>query len=130
MLIQGHIFGFNWKAAINNFSFIHLSNYWKYLSIISAPFIKLFQENKFVKSTNLLLFNIKSINPIRKYPHIIESMLVFYDIFRMFQNPKQSKYVTLLQFTYKAIQWVPIDTYFTRFIIYAPSFIIGTLFLQ
>ena len=30
-------------------------------------------ENKLVQSVNFLSANIKSINPIQKYPHIIES---------------------------------------------------------
>ena len=35
-------------------------------------FSKLFGENKFVKLDNFLPANIKSINPMQKYPHIIE----------------------------------------------------------
>ena len=35
----------------------------------------------------------------------------------------------LLPFTYKAIQSVPIDLKLSRFITYAPSFILGKLFL-
>ena len=45
-------------------------------------------------------------------------------------TPKLSKYVTFLEFTHKAIQWVPIDSYSSRFIIYAPSFIFDKLFLE
>ena len=32
-----------------------------------------FGENKCLYSNKLLLFNIKSINPVQKYPHNIES---------------------------------------------------------
>ena len=36
----------------------------------------------------------------------------------------------LFTFTYKAIQWVPIDLKSSRFITDAPSFILGKLFLD
>ena len=35
-----------------------------------------------------------------------------------------------LSLAYKAIQWVPIDSYSSRFIAYAPSFILDKLFLE
>ena len=41
--------------------------------------------------------------------------------FRMYSTPKVSKYVTLLPFTYKAIERVPTDLYSSRFITYVPS---------
>ena len=44
-------------------------------------------------------------------------------------TPKLSKYVIFSAFTYKAIQWVPIDLYSSRFITYARFFIFGILFL-
>ena len=50
--------------------------------------------------------------------------------FRMYSTPKVSKYVTLLPFTYKAIERVPTDLYSSRFITYVPSFILGKLFLE
>ena len=43
-------------------------------------------------------------------------------------TPRLSKHVTFLTSTYKAIQWVPIDSDSTRFIIYGPSFIFGKVF--
>ena len=43
--------------------------------------------------------------------------------FGIFSTPKESKYVTLLLFTCKATQWVPISEYSSRFIIHAASFI-------
>ena len=48
-------------------------SYLKCSSINLSFFLKLCGENKSGKSTNLLLFNTKSINPIKKYPHIINS---------------------------------------------------------
>ena len=41
----------------------------------------------------------------------------------MSSTQKLSKYVTLPQFTYRAIQWVPIGLYYSRFMTHAPSFI-------
>ena len=40
---------------------------------MSSFFLKLFGEKILVKSVKLLPLSIKSINPIQKYPHIIES---------------------------------------------------------
>ena len=37
---------------------------------------------------------------------------------------KLSKYVTLSSLTYNASQWVPVNLYSSRFITYAPSFIL------
>ena len=50
--------------------------------------------------------------------------------FGMCSTPKLSKYLMLLPFTYKAIQSGPIDSYSSRFITYAPSLILGKLFLE
>ena len=36
-------------------------------------------------------------------------------------TPKHSKYIILLALAYKAIQWVPIDSYSSGFITYAYS---------
>ena len=47
--------------------------------------------------------------------------------FGICSTPKLSKYATLLTLTCKAIQWVPTDSY-SRFIIYALSFILDKLF--
>ena len=54
----------------------------------------------------------------------------FLILFGIFSTPKLSKYVTFLAFTYKAIQWVPIDSYLSRCITYVPSFILDKLFLE
>ena len=45
----------------------------KYFKIISSVFSKLFGEKRFVNSVKVFPLNIKSINPIKKYPHITES---------------------------------------------------------
>ena len=45
----------------------------KYFKIISSFFFKSDGESKFVKSVNFLPDNIKSTNPMEKYPHITES---------------------------------------------------------
>ena len=47
--------------------------YRKYFNIILSFFLCSLGENKFAYSNKLLSFNMKSINPIQKYPHIIES---------------------------------------------------------
>ena len=79
----------------------------------------------------------KSINPIQKYLHIIESytciLQIFVAIFSfpinfltsfgIYSTPKLLEYVTFLPLTYKAIQRAPIDSYSSRFIIYVPSFV-------
>ena len=81
--------------------------------------MKLFGEKRLVNSVKLLPLSIKSINPIQKYPHITESydyilkifaimflllLVKFLISFGMFSTPKLSKYVTVLVFTYNAIQ--------------------------
>ena len=93
-------------------------------------------------SRKLLPFNIKPINPIQKYLHIIKSnakifvmiflfLMNFLISFGIYSNPKLSKEVTLLLLlTYKDIQWVPIVLNSSRFMTYAPSFISDKLFLQ
>ena len=50
--------------------------------------------------------------------------------FEMCSTSKLSKYIILLQFTYKVIQWVPIDLKPSRFITYVPSLILGKFFLE
>ena len=49
--------------------------------------------------------------------------------FGICSTPKLSKYI-LLSFTYKAIQRAPADLNSSRFITYAPSFILGKLLLE
>ena len=45
----------------------------KYFKIISSFLSKLFGEKRLVKSIKVLRLSMKSINPIQKYLHIIES---------------------------------------------------------
>ena len=84
----------------------------------SSFFLKSLGEKRFVYPVKLLPLNIKSINAIQKYPHIIESyaciLRIFVLIFLFLINvsislgicstPKLSKYVTTLFFTCKTIQ--------------------------
>ena len=57
-----------------HFHYFNLSKFYSNYFDIILPFsIYLEGENKFVYSNKLLPFNIKSTNPIQKYPHIIES---------------------------------------------------------
>ena len=53
--------------------YTHYVLFIKYFKIISSFFFKSEGENKFVKSVNFLPDNIKSTNPMEKYPHITES---------------------------------------------------------
>ena len=53
----------------------------KYFRIILSLFFKLFGEKRFVKSVKVFPASIKSINPIQKYPHIIESYACILKIF-------------------------------------------------
>ena len=45
----------------------------KHDQIILSFFLKSKGENRFVKSVNFLPANIQSMNPMQKYPHVIES---------------------------------------------------------
>ena len=53
----------------------------KYFKVISSFFLKLFCEKRFVNSVKVFPASIKSINPIQKYPHIIESYACILKIF-------------------------------------------------
>ena len=77
--------------------------------MISSFFLKLLGEKRLKKSVKLLPLNIKSINPIQKYPHIIESyacilkifaimfllLINFLISFEICSTPKLSKYITV-----------------------------------
>ena len=91
--------------------------------VLFVIFLYSLGENKFVYSNKLL--PLKSINPIQKCPHIIESYAFILQMFAViFLFPKNfpisfgirstqklSKYITFLAFAYKAIQWVvPTDS--------------------
>ena len=132
--------------TFNKIHFSHFSHfriYWKHFSIILSFLSLLLDEHKLVSSNSLLPFTIKSKNPLQRYSFCIEMyaciLKIFVWIFLLPMNlisfgicstPKLSRYVTLSLCTYKAIQWAPTDLYSSRFIIYAPSFILGTLFLE
>ena len=96
--------------------------------------LKLFGEKRFVYSVKVFPLSIKSINPIQKHPHIIESYACIMKIFVLmflfckaeeegwlmnalisfgiYSTPELSKQVILLLlFTHKATQWVPISEY-------------------
>ena len=53
----------------------------KYFKNVLSFFLKLFGEKRFVFSVKVFLEIIKSINPIQKYPHIIESYACILKIF-------------------------------------------------
>ena len=59
---------------------------------------------------------------------IFYSLWIF--LFLICSTPKQSKYVTFLVYEYNAIQWVPIESYSSRYILYALSLILDKLFLE
>ena len=48
---------------------------------MSSYFLKLFGEKRFVNLVKVFPASIKSINPIQKYPHIIESYACILKIF-------------------------------------------------
>ena len=52
----------------NGIAFIHLLN----IPELCRDFLKSLGENMFVKSVSFLPATIKSINPMPKYPHVIE----------------------------------------------------------
>ena len=131
---------FLYLPQIIQFSYLNLFRInWEYVSIILSFFSYSLEENN-----KLLPFNTRLKNPVQKYRHIIELYACILKIFsvkfwlfmnclifpRIYLTPKLSKYVTLPSFTYKVVQWVPIDLYSSRFIMYAPSFILDKLFLE
>ena len=58
----------NQSICFLSFSYLIIGN----IQILFHQFFKLIGENELSKSVRLSLFNMKSINPIQKYPHIIE----------------------------------------------------------
>ena len=107
--------------------------------------LKLIWENRLVKSVKFLLPSIKSMNPMQKYPHILEllactrKMLAIMFLFLTNSliysgtslTPKLTKQTISLLLQNKVIQCVPTSAYSSRFITYAPSFIIlGRLSLE
>ena len=131
------VFKFSIFTTTNTIQYLNRFRvYWKCFSIILSLFSYSLGENKLIYSNKLLLFNIKSINPVKKYPHITESyaciLKIFVVIFLLPMNflisfgicstPKLSKYVIISPFTYKPIQWVPTDLY----LIYTDLFVLSS----
>ena len=98
-----------------------------------------------IKSVSFLPTNIKSMNPMQKYPHIIElfdctgKMLTFMLLFPInslissekCSTAKLLKQTISLLLQNKAIQCGPTSAYSSRFNAYAPSFIfLGKLSLE
>ena len=90
--------------TLNNM--ISFYTYALFIKIMSSFFWKLFGEKRFVYSVKVFPLNIKSINPIQKYPQITESyayilkmfVLMFFLLlinvlisFGMCSTPKESK---------------------------------------
>ena len=70
------------KIMVSRISFTHFQTLLiKYFKIISLFFLKLFCEKRFVYSVKVFSASIKSINPMQKYPHIIESNACILKIF-------------------------------------------------
>ena len=69
------LFKFSILTTNNAIELFHLNLfcYLRYSSIILSFFLYSLGEKKFVQSSKSLPFSIKSINPLQKYQHIIES---------------------------------------------------------
>ena len=72
------------KIMLNRTIYPFLNIFLKYFKILSSFFLKLFGEKRFVSSVKVFPANIKSINPVQKYRHIIESYTCILKIFVMF----------------------------------------------
>ena len=72
------------KIMLNRIIYPFLNIFLKYFKILSSFFLKLFDEKRFVSSVKVFPANIKSINPVQKYRHIIESYTCILKIFVMF----------------------------------------------
>ena len=71
-----YVFKFSIFIANNAIDFYHFSLfrfYWKYFNIVLSFLSYSVGENKLEYSKEILPFNMKLINPIQKYSHIIES---------------------------------------------------------
>ena len=101
-------------------------------------FMVFYGQNELVNSVNLLLFNIKSINPIWKFAHIIESNAKFFLIYIFFYD--LLKYLNVLIAKTQNIHIITIHLqsyplcfcWFVLIKIYyiCPSFISGKLFIE
>ena len=82
---------------------------------MSSLFLKFFGEKRFAYSVKVFPATIKSIKPIQKYPHIIESDTCTLKIIVVILL-LLLLLLLLLFCTHKATQWVPISEYSSRFI--------------
>ena len=115
----------------------------KYFKIVSSFFLKLFGEKRYVNSVKVFPVSIKSINPIQKYRHIIESyacilkifvvMFFFNKCFYLFRNMFYPKTIKISNIIIMNIQSNPMSSSIKVFIkIYYinPSFISVRLSLE
>ena len=85
------------RIAFNGAALSHFSPFvTKNFRIVSSFLLKLFGEKRYVNSVIVFSGSIKPINPIQKYPHIIESYACILKIFVLISfgicsTPKESK---------------------------------------
>ena len=72
---------------------------------------------------------IKSVNPVQKYSHIMELFDCILNMF-IFMFLCSINFSISLGTCSTLKPCVPVSTYLSRFIIYAPSYILGKLFLE
>ena len=118
------VFKFSIFIANITIHFHHLNLFrffWKYFSIIFSFFLYSLGENKFVHSNKLIeLLNCMLV--FYKYlPWFFLFTMNFLISFGVYSTPKRSRYFLFSVFTYNVIQWFPIGSNSSRFIIYAPS---------
>ena len=130
------------KITIHFYHFNLFRFHGKYFNIIVSFFLYSLGKNIFSYSSQLLLFGMKSINPVQKYRHItwmvcLCSINICYKIFisNEFSNFFWNMFIsTMIKVCYifsipnNSIQWVSIDPYSSRLFTYATSFIFGKLF--
>ena len=117
---------FTTSKTIGFFHFNLFRTYWKYFSIVLLFLSQSLGEYKLIYSGRYYTFTLGSKN-------IPCNTFVIYKLFNLFWNMLNSeaiKYVTSSPFTYKAIQWLPINSCSSKFITYAPSSILDKLFLE
>ena len=67
---------------------------------MSSFFLKFFGEKRFVNSVKVFPASIKSINPIQKYPHIIESYACILKIFVVIDKERSINALTPFRICY------------------------------
>ena len=68
-----------------NFPLLYIVTSIENIQVLFNFYLNLFDEKRLEKSIKLLLFNIKSLNPMSKYPNIIEFYKTFRKYFDYFQ---------------------------------------------